>query len=211
MKVFLQVGLRAARAYDRFSQRLGGLVGWLALLMVVVGAYNAIVRYLGKFLGWTLSSNAYIELQWYLFSLVFLFGASYTLLRDRHVRVDVLYGRLSQTWRDRIDLTGTLLLMLPFTLYALWVTVPSVRNSWAVRETSSDPGGLSRYPIKAALLVAFALLALQGLSQAMKIGARLWGPKADLGPDATDAETDPDNDPADVGSEPDVSFAGEGV
>lgn len=171
----LRRGLRAAHSFDRLSDRLGGLVGWLALLMVLVGAYNAIVRYLGKFMGWSLSSNAYIELQWYLFSLVFLFGASYTMLRDRHVRVDVLYGRLSRAWRDRIDLAGTFLLMLPFTIYALWVSVPSVRNSWVVRETSPDPGGLARYPVKAALLVSFGLLALQGLSEAMKIVGRMRG------------------------------------
>ncbi|MDA8017926.1 MAG: TRAP transporter small permease subunit [Thermoanaerobaculia bacterium] len=171
----LRRGLRAAHHYDRFSRGLGNLVGWLALVMVLVGAYNAIVRYLDKFHSWTLSSNAYIEMQWYLFSIVFLFGASYTLLRDRHVRVDVLYGRLSQVWRDRIDLVGTFVLMLPFTAYALWVSVPSVRNSWAVRETSPDPGGLARYPIKAALLVSFALLALQGLSEALKIAARMRG------------------------------------
>lgn len=183
----LRRGLRAAHAYDRLSERLGGLVGWLALLMVLVGAYNAVVRYLGRFMGWSLSSNAYIELQWYLFSIVFLFGASYTMLRDRHVRVDVLYGRVSQAWRDRIDLAGTFLLMLPFTLYVLWVSIPSVRNSWAVRETSSDPGGLSRYPIKAALLVSFGLLALQGLSEAMKIVGRLRGleaPPEDVADDA---------------------------
>lgn len=171
----LRRGLDLAHRVDRLSDHVGALMGWLALLMVLVGSYNAIVRYLGRFMGWSLSSNAYIELQWYLFSLVFLFGAAYTLRRDRHVRVDVLYGRLPQTWRDRIDLAGTLLLMLPFTLYSLWVAVPSVRNSWVVRETSPDPGGLARYPIKALLLVSFALLALQGLAEAVKIAARMRG------------------------------------
>ena len=191
----LRRGLRVAHFYDRLSDRLGSLVGWLALLMVLIGAYNAIVRFLGRFMGWSLSSNAYIEMQWYLFSMVFLFGASYTMLRDRHVRVDVLYGRVTQAWRDRIDLAGTFLLMLPFTLYAIWVTVPSVRNSWVVRETSADPGGLARYPIKAALLLAFALLACPGLSEALKIMGRMRG--LDEAGDADRPE--------------DPNFAGEGV
>ncbi|MEM9592752.1 MAG: TRAP transporter small permease subunit [Acidobacteriota bacterium] len=156
--------VRWAASVDRGVDGIGRAVGWLTLLMVLVGSYNAIMRYSGRFFGWNLASNAYIELQWYLFSLVFLLGAAYTARQNRHVRVDVLYGRLSTKGRAWVDMLGTLLLMLPFSIFALVVSWPSVRNSWIVREASPDEGGLPRYPIKAMILVAFFLLVLQGLS-----------------------------------------------
>ena len=167
--------LRFSRAIDRLNERLGRLIGWLTLAMVLIGSYNTVVRYLGRFLGGNLSSNAYLELQWYLFSLVFLLGAAYTFHRNAHVRVDLIYGRLSARGRAWVDLLGTVFLMLPFTGFALWVSWPSVRNSWAVREVSSDPGGLARYPIKTVILFAFALLILQGLSQVIRQVAVLRG------------------------------------
>ena len=167
--------LRIARAIDRLSEVVGRAVSWLALAMILIGAYNAIVRYLGRFMGWSLSSNVYIELQWYLFSLVFLLGAAYTLKRDAHVRVDVFYGRLSPRAQAWIDLLGGALFLIPFCVFALWVSWPQVANSWAVREVSSDPGGLPRYPIKSVILLAFALLLLQGVSQVIHRLAFLRG------------------------------------
>ncbi len=158
---------------DRFNSRLGLAVSWLTLAMVAVGAYNAIVRYLGRFTGWNLSSNAYLELQWYMFSLVFLLGAAYALLTNAHVRVDVVYSRLPERWRRRIDFWGSVAFLIPFSIFGLVMSWPSVRNSWAVLEVSSDPGGLPRYPIKSVLLVAFALLALQGLAEAVRNWMRL--------------------------------------
>ena len=171
----MHVLLRMSRVIDRCTGGLGRLTGWVTLAMVLVGSYNSIVRYLGRYIGWQLSSNAYLELQWYLFSLVFLLGASYTLQQNRHVRVDVLYGRVAPRTRAWIDLIGTLVLLLPFSVFALYVSWPSVRNSWQVREISPDPGGLLRYPIKSAILVGFALLILQGLSIAIRQVAFLRG------------------------------------
>ncbi len=165
--------LRFARAIDRLSERLGRLSAWLILAMVLIGAFNAIMRHLGRFLGLTLSSNAYIELQWYLFSLVFLLGAAHALAHNAHVRVDVFYSRLEPRWHAWINLAGTVLFLLPFTGIVLWLAWPSVHNSWSVREGSADPGGLPRYPIKAMLLVGFALLALQGLAEIVKCVAIL--------------------------------------
>jgi TRAP-type mannitol/chloroaromatic compound transport system permease small subunit len=163
---------RLADFIDRLSDRLGRWVSWLILAMVLVGAANAVGRYAGRSLGLNLSSNAALELQWYLFSLVFLLAAGYTLKRDSHVRVDVIYGRLSAKMRSWIDLLGGVLFLLPFCIFSLWVSWPSVRNSWAVFEQSPDPGGLARYPIKSVILVAFALLALQGLAQVIhSVGA----------------------------------------
>ena len=169
--------LLLSRSIDRLNVAIGRFVGWLTLAMVLIGAYNAVVRYLGGYLGRNLSSNAYLELQWYLFSLVFLLGASYTYRQGAHVRVDLIYGRLAERGRAWIDLIGTLVLMLPFTVFALWMSWPSVRNSWAVREVSPDPGGLARYPIKSVILLAFVLLVLQGLSQVIKQIAFLRGEK----------------------------------
>lgn len=163
---------------DRFNSRLGVAVSWLTLAMVVVGAYNAVVRYLGRFTGWNLSSNAYLELQWYMFSLVFLLGAAYALQTNAHVRVDVVYSRLPERWRRHIDLWGSLLFLIPFAVFGLIMSWPAVRNSWAVLEVSSDPGGLPRYPIKSVLLVAFTLLAVQGLAEAVRNWQRLRALKA---------------------------------
>ena len=163
---------------DRFNSRLGVAVSWLTLAMVAVGAYNAVVRYLGRFTGWNLSSNAYLELQWYMFSLVFLLGAAYALLTGAHVRVDVIFSRLPERWRRRIDLWGSLLFLIPFAVFGLVMSWPAVRNSWAVLEVSSDPGGLPRYPIKTVLLVAFTLLALQGCAEAARNWLRLRALKA---------------------------------
>lgn len=136
--------------------------------MILVGAFNALARYLGRFTGIDLSSNAYLELQWYLFSLVFLLGGSYALSRDAHVRVDVFYSRVSERARAWIDLLGGIVFLLPFTVFGFWVSIPSVRNSFAVREVSPDPGGLWRWPIKAVILVSFALLFLQGIAEVLR-------------------------------------------
>ena len=153
---------------DRANARLGRVVSWLVFAMVLVGAYNAAARYLGRFIGVNLSSNLYLELQWYLFSLVFLLGGAYALRENAHVRVDVLYGRLGRRARATIDCIGVLLLLAPFCIFILWVSWPSVRNSWVVREGSPDPGGLPRYPLKAIILVAFVLLLVQACSELLK-------------------------------------------
>ena len=160
--------LRISAAIDWLNEQIGKLVGVLVLAMVGFGAFNALARYAGRFTETQLSSNAFIELQWYLFSLVFLLGAAYTLKRDQHVRVDVLYGRLGPRAKAGIDLAGTVLFLIPFCIFALWVSFPTVKNSWAVWELSPDPGGLPRWPIKTAILVSFALVLLQGISQLFK-------------------------------------------
>ena len=156
------------RVVDRFTGHLGRLISWLTLAMILIGAYNAIARYLGRFIGINLSSNLYLELQWYLFSLVFLLGAGYALKQNAHVRVDVLYGRLRRRARARIDVIGSVLMLIPFCIFVLWVSWPSIHNSWLVREGSPDPGGLPRYPLKAVIIVAFVLLLVQGISELVK-------------------------------------------
>ena len=128
---------RFSERVDKFNERLGRGVAWLALLMILIGAFNATVRYLARFTGWNLSSNAYLELQWYLFSLLFLLGASYTLQQDAHVRVDVFYGKLSVRGKAWIDLLGSILFLVPFSIFGVVASWPSVRNSWMILEMSS--------------------------------------------------------------------------
>ena len=143
--------------------------------MVVVGGFNTIVRYLDKFTGMGISSNMYLELQWYLFSLLFLLGASYTLRHDDHVRVDILYSRLGAKGKAWINVLGTLLLLVPFCLLMIWVSWPAVINSWAVWETSPDPGGLPRYQIKTVIPISFVLILTQGVSMLLRNLAVLMG------------------------------------
>ncbi len=171
--------LSLSRSIDRITRAVGRLAAWLTLVMVFVAAYNAIARYIGRAMGRELTSNAWVELQWYLFSLVFLLGAAHTLRANRHVRVDVLYGRLSERNQARIDFWGGLLLLLPFCAFAIWCCWPMVRESIAIREASPDPNGLPRWPIKATILLAFALLFLQGVSETIKRGAILRGYSAE--------------------------------
>lgn len=173
---------RLSAAVDALNDRIGAAIRWLALVMVLLGAYNAIARYLTKYTGLSLASNAFTELQWYLFSLIFLLGAAYGLRHDVHVRVDVLFEKLTPRGKAWVDLAGTVLFLIPFCVLMLWVSWPAVRNSWMIRETSPDPGGLARYPIKAAILVGFALLLLQGLSQLVKRVDAIRGGPGDAAP-----------------------------
>ena len=171
----MQTWLRIAKGIDRLNEWIGRAVMWLTFAMVLIGAYNAIVRYLDRYTGLGLSSNTYIELQWYLYSVVFLLGAAYALRHDAHVRVDVLFARLGERGRAWINLLGTLLFLIPFCVFVLWTSWPSISNSWAVLEMSPDPGGLPRYLIKTAIPVAFGLLLAQGVSMVIKQVAILRG------------------------------------
>jgi TRAP-type mannitol/chloroaromatic compound transport system permease small subunit len=167
------LGLSAA--IDRVNDAIGRWVRWLTLGMVLIASANAVFRYLGRFTGVNLSSNAYLELQWYLFSLVFLLAASYALRQGAHVRVDVLYGRLTKKGKAWIDLAGGVLFLVPFCLLMIWVSWPWFMNSWDVMEVSPDPGGLPRWPLKVVIPLTFLLLILQGLSEIIKSAATLLG------------------------------------
>lgn len=166
--IHMQLWLRVASWIDHINDWIGRGVYWLTLLMVLLGAYNAVARYVDRYTGGGLSSNTYIELQWYLFSIVFLLGAAYTLRHDGHVRVDVFYGRLSDRGKAWINIIGTVLFLFPFCILMLVMSWPFVANSWDVMEMSPDPGGLPRYPIKSIIPVAFVLLMLQGISMLIR-------------------------------------------
>jgi TRAP-type mannitol/chloroaromatic compound transport system permease small subunit len=160
--------LHLSRAIDRLNERIGQLTTGLVPLMILVGAWNVLGRYLGRVMGENLSSNAWLEAQWYLFDLVFLLGAAYTLKHNQHVRVDVVYTRWPPRRQALANLLGTLLFLIPFCLMVIFFSWEAIAASWAILETSPDPQGLPRYPIKAMVIVSFALLILQGISEAIK-------------------------------------------
>lgn len=164
----MQILRRFSGFIDGLNDKLGVVIRWLALLMVLIGALSAVVRYFARSQQWTLNLTPATEAQWYLFSVIFLMGAAYGLNHDVHVRVDVMYERFSARTQAMIDMAGTILFLIPFSILMLYVSFPAVRVSWSIKEMSPDPGGLPRYPIKALILVSFALLLLQAFSQLVK-------------------------------------------
>ncbi|MEO0736739.1 MAG: TRAP transporter small permease subunit [Cyanobacteria bacterium J06649_12] len=164
----MQSLLSIARRIDAFTNQIGKFAYWLVLAMIGVGTWNVIGRYLGNLVGQNLSSNALIEAQWYLFDIVFLLGAAYTLQKGGHVRVDVFYDRWSRRRKALADFIGTVIFLLPFSALVIYFSWGAVFKSWQILEMSPDPNGLPRYPIKAMILVSFGLLILQGISEAIK-------------------------------------------
>ena len=162
--------LAVSRGIDALNERIGRLAIWLVLLAVLVSAGNAISRY-----GLNMSSNAWLEIQWYMFSLIFLLGSGYTLKHNGHVRIDIVYGRLSPRAQAVIDLVGGLLFLLPMAVVIAWLSWTGFAHSYAIGEMSPDAGGLSRWPVKLAIPLGFALLALQGVSEVIKRLAFLAG------------------------------------
>jgi len=152
-----------ARAMDALTERVGRSVGWLVLAACLVSAGNAAIRY-----AFHASSNAWLEIQWYLFAAMFLLAAGYALKHDAHVRVDIFYARLSQKGRAAVDIAGGLLFLLPTAVLIGWLSWSMFMNSFAIGEMSPDPGGLLRWPVKLLVPLGFALLALQGLSEIIK-------------------------------------------
>ena len=175
-----------SRRIDRFNSAIGRAASWLVLVMLAVGSWNVVGRHLGVLIGHNLSSNALIESQLYLFDLIFLLGAAWTLQRNGHVRVDVLQARWTPRQRALADLLGTVFFLIPFCLLMIGVSWGTVASSWHILEQSPDPGGLPRYPIKTMVPLSFALLALQGISEAIKRLDRL------LAPGPSDAMATPD-------------------
>ena len=162
--------LRVSAFIDALNERIGKAAAWLGLAAVIVCTGNALARY-----ALNIGSNAWLELQWYLNSAVFLLVAGYALKRNEHVRIDVIAGRLSERAQAWIDLLGGLFMLLPAMTIIAWYSWPSLVNSWLISEHSSDPGGLIRWPVRVLIPVAFTLLALQGVSEVIKRAAFLKG------------------------------------
>src|SRR5215468_5649736 len=152
--------LGISEAIDWLNARIGAVANILVLLSCLVSAGNAMFRY-----AFSLSSNGFLEIQWYMFAVIVMFGTSYTLRRNEHVRVDLLYmtlGRRGQLW---IDILGTFIFLLPTCAILAWLSWPFFMQAYNVNEHSSNAGGLIRWPIKLVLPVGFVLVALQGLSE----------------------------------------------
>lgn len=166
--------LRLSRAIDALNQRVGRSMLWLVLIAVLISAANAVMRK-----AFNLSSNAFLEAQWYLFAAIFLLCAGYTLLRNEHVRIDVISNHLSPRTRAVIDILGTLFFLLPLALMMLGLSWPAFIDAYSSHELSSDAGGLPRWPVKLLIPLGFALLALQGVSELVKRIAFLGGQAPD--------------------------------
>ncbi|HYX67478.1 MAG TPA: TRAP transporter small permease subunit [Burkholderiales bacterium] len=166
--------LALSRAIDLVNERIGRLVYWGVLIMVLVSAGNATSRY-----ALNIASNAWLELQWYLFALVFLFCSGYTLLHNEHVRIDVVSSHLSRRTQVWIDVFGFLLFLLPMSLFIMWLSWPIFMNAWTSGEISGSAGGLIRWPARLMVPVGFFLLSLQGFSELIKRIAFLMGLIAD--------------------------------
>ncbi len=166
----MQALVRLSRLIDALNERVGRTVYWLVLAMVLISAGNAIVRKL-----FNMSSNAFLELQWYLFSAVFLLCAGFTLLRNEHVRIDVIAGRLSPRAQAWIDVLGTIFFLMPMALVFLWLSWPVFVRTFTHGEISTNAGGLMIWPARLLVPVGFTLLVLQGLSELIKRIAFLAG------------------------------------
>ncbi len=155
--------LALSRGIDRFNELVGKAVSWLILLAILVSAANAVVRK-----AFNVSSNAWLELQWYLFGAAFLLAAAYTLRQNEHIRIDIVYGAFSRRVQHWIDLFGHVFFLMPFVILMIYYFVPYVSLSVRSGEMSSSAGGLIIWPAKALLLAGFLLLGLQGVSEIIK-------------------------------------------
>ena len=159
----MQALLKLSRAIDAVNAKIGKWVAWLILAAVLVSATNAVVRKV-----FSTSSNSWLELQWYLFSAVFLICASWTLLANEHIRIDIVNNMFPKRVRDWVDLLGHAFFLLPFTIIVVITGWPFFTASIAVNEQSTNAGGLLVWPVKLLIPVAFVLLLFQGISEIIK-------------------------------------------
>jgi len=168
--VVLQKLLAFSRSVDWLNEKIGYICNLLVLLSCLVSAANAMVRYAFSF-----SSNAYLETQWYMFAVFVMFGASYTMRRNEHVRVEIFYLFLTERGQLWLDFIGTLVFLIPISFLMIYLSWPFFAESYLTGEWSSNAGGLLRWPIKFVIPGGFAMIALQGFSEAIKRYAALKG------------------------------------
>lgn len=166
----MQGALGLSRLIDRINDFIGKSVSWLILIAVLVSAVNAVVRKT-----FNTSSNAWLELQWYLFGAAFLLAAAYTLKQNEHIRIDIVYGIWSRRVQHWIDLFGHVLFLMPFVVLMVWYFIPYVSLSFNSGEVSTNAGGLIIWPAKALLLIGFLQLTAQGVSEIIKKIAVMQG------------------------------------
>lgn len=166
--------IKLSRVIDSINERIGKVAAWAIVVAILVSAVNAIIR---RVFG--VSSNAWLELQWYLFGAVFMLCAAWTLKANEHIRIDIVSSKLTKRGRDRIDLMGHLFFLFPFVALMLWLSVPYFEKSYASGEVSSNAGGLLIWPAKGMILLGFISLAFQWLSELIKRVAIMQGKIAD--------------------------------
>ena len=162
--------LQLSRAIDRLNEFVGRCVSWLVLAAVLVSAINAVVRKAFNF-----SSNGFLEIQWYLFAAVFLLAAGYTMLRQEHVKIDVVLSRFAKRTQIKIEMFGIVVFLMPFVITVIVLVWPLVTKAFISGEMSSNAGGLIRWPVFALVPLGFGLLGLQGVSEFIKRIAFLGG------------------------------------
>jgi len=162
--------LSLSKRIDSISEWVGRWVAWLVLFSVLISAGNAVMRK-----AFNLSSNGFLEIQWYMFAAVFMLASGYTLMRQEHVKIDVVSGRFSKRTQIWIDIVGISLFLLPFTAMIIKLSLPLVANAYATQEVSSNAGGLIRWPVFALLPAGMLLLAMQAVSELIKRVAFLQG------------------------------------
>lgn len=169
--------LALSRAIDRINEAIGKTVAWAILLAILVSAGNAVIRK-----AFNMSSNAWLELQWYLFGAAFMLAAAYTLKQNEHIRIDIVYGMFSRRVQHWIDLLGHVLFLMPFVILMIFYFIPYVSLSFRSGEMSSSAGGLILWPAKALLLMGFIQLGFQGISEIIKKIAIMRGDMDDPNP-----------------------------
>ena len=162
--------LALSRAIDRLNEIIGKTVMWAIFVAILVSAANAVVRKV-----FNTSSNAWLELQWYLFGAAFMLAAAYTLKQNEHIRIDIFYGTRSRRTQHWIDLFGHVLFLMPFVVLMAWMMVPYAWQAWKIGQVSTNAGGLMIWPARAILAAGFILLVLQGISEIIKKIAVMQG------------------------------------
>jgi TRAP-type mannitol/chloroaromatic compound transport system permease small subunit len=169
--------LALSRAIDRINEFIGKWVGWLIFISIVISAGNAVIRK-----AFNMSSNAWLEAQWYLFGAAFMLAAAYTLKQNEHIRIDIVYGMFSRRVQHWIDLFGHVFFLMPFAVLMVFYFIPYVALSYRSGEMSTNAGGLIIWPAKAILLAGFTLLSIQGVSEIIKKIAIIRGDMEDPTP-----------------------------
>ncbi|MBI4741546.1 MAG: TRAP transporter small permease subunit [Betaproteobacteria bacterium] len=155
--------LKLSKIIDALTERVGKSIIWLVLVVTLISSGNAIMRYTLNY-----SSNAFLEIQWYLFAMIFLFGAGYTLMKNEHVRIDLISGRLSKRWQTWIDIFGIVFFLMPMAVAMMVMSWPIFLLALHNNEQSSNAGGLTIWPVRLMVPIGFFLLVLQGVSELVK-------------------------------------------
>ena len=162
--------LKLSRLIDGMSERVGAAIIWLVLIAVLISAANAIARK-----AFDVGSNAFLEVQWYLYAGIFLLGAGYTMLRQGHVKIDVILGHFSKRTQIKVEIFGILFFLMPFVYQVIRLVMPLVIQAFETGEMSENAGGLIRWPVYAIIPAGFALLGIQGISELIKRIGYLMG------------------------------------